>query len=189
MAPLTIDRLGWAYIGVDVAWTVMLICGMSFLFYHRELPCIRIRRLPVLFAGTIALHLYGVVCVLGYTIGAVVPCVAMFWVMRYGHLCFCLSDNQLTIPSIYLPLGIAMFHAANSQFLHIASRQKQFTRLSLLSDNAPLKQDEAEQLSYSRWRRIVRGVERADRIDRMMLFIGLGLAVQVKFLNGAIGSR
>lgn len=82
-----------------------------------------------------------------------------------------------------------MFHAANSQFLHIASRQKQFTRLSLLSDNAPLKQDEAEQLSYSRWRRIVRGVERADRIDRMMLFIGLGLAVQVKFLNGAIGSR
>jgi hypothetical protein len=75
-----------------------------------------------------------------------------------------------------------MFHAANSQFLHVASRQKQFARLSLLSEK-PLKEDEAEQLSGSRWRRILRGVERADKIDRMMLYIGVGLAVQVKLFN------
>ena len=72
-----------------------------------------------------------------------------------------------------------MFHAANSQFLHVASRQKQFARLSLLSEK-PLKEDEAEHLSGSRWRRILRGVERADRIDRMMLYIGIGLTVQVR---------
>ena len=185
-----LDGVGWAYIGVDIAWAVALTSGMSFLFYHRELPCIRIRKLPLLFAGIIPLHLYGTVCLLSYPVGAVVPCVAMFWVMRYAHLLLLpLLYNQLTTCSIYLPFGIAMFHASNSQFLHVASRQKQFTRLSLLSDNAPLKQDEAEQLSYSRWRRILRGVERADRIDRMMLLIGVGLAVQVRFPNVAIGSR
>ncbi|KAJ4295561.1 hypothetical protein N0V90_007574 [Kalmusia sp. IMI 367209] len=71
-----------------------------------------------------------------------------------------------------------MFHAANSQFLHVASRQKQFARLSLLSDQAPIKEEEAEQLANSRWRRILRGLERADRIDRMMVFIGVGLVLQ-----------
>jgi hypothetical protein len=85
MADLVVTPLGWAYIGFDIAWTVALICGMLFLFHHRELPCIRIRRLPILFAGTIALHLYGFVCVLGYTIGTLVPCIALFWIMRYAN--------------------------------------------------------------------------------------------------------
>ncbi|KAF2449202.1 hypothetical protein P171DRAFT_187887 [Karstenula rhodostoma CBS 690.94] len=162
MADLVIDRLAWAYIGIDIAWTVALICGMGFLYYHRELPCIRIRRLPILFLGIIPLHLYGFICVIGYVLGALVPCTAMFWIM-----------------SIYLPFGIAMFQTANSQFLYIASRQKQFAHLSLQSDQAPLKQEEAERLSNSRWRRILRGVDRADKIERMMVYIGLGLAVQL----------
>ena len=85
MADLVVTPLGWAYIGFDIAWTVALICGMLFLFHHRELPCIRIRRLPILFAGTIALHLYGFICVLGYTIGPLVPCIALFWIMRYAN--------------------------------------------------------------------------------------------------------
>ncbi|KAL5374050.1 hypothetical protein DPSP01_012231 [Paraphaeosphaeria sporulosa] len=162
MAGLVLDRLGWAYIGLDIAWMVALVCGMGFLYYHRELPCIRIRRLPILFLGIIPLHLYGFVCVLGYVLGALVPCQAMFWVM-----------------SIYLPFGIAVFQTANSQFLHVASRQKQFAHLSLQSDHAPLKQEEAERLSNSRWRRILRGVDRADKIERMMVYIGIGLAVQL----------
>jgi hypothetical protein len=81
--------------------------------------------------------------------------------------------------SIYLPFGIAMFHAANSQFLHIASRQKQFARMSALSEPSPVDEKQAERLASSRFQRILRGVERADKIDRMMLWIGIGLAVQV----------
>jgi hypothetical protein len=83
MADLVVDSLGWAYIGIDIIWTVALVCGMGFLYYHRELPCIRIRRLPILFLGIVPLHLYGFVCVLGYVLGSLVPCVAMFWIMRY----------------------------------------------------------------------------------------------------------
>ncbi|KAL1591649.1 hypothetical protein SLS60_011647 [Paraconiothyrium brasiliense] len=66
-----------------------------------------------------------------------------------------------------------------SQFLHVASRQKQFAHLSLMSDQAPLKEEEAEKLANSRWRRILRGVERADKIERQMVYIGLGLAVEL----------
>lgn len=72
-----------------------------------------------------------------------------------------------------------MFQTANSQFHYVASRQKQFARLSLQSDQAPLKQEEAERLSSSRWRRIMRGVDRADNIERMMVYIGIGLALQL----------
>lgn len=94
MAGLVLDHLGWAYIVLDIVWTVALISGMGFLYYHRELPCIRIRRLPILFLGIIPLHFYGFVCVLGYVLGSLVPCVAMFWVMRYMlYYGFCQSNN------------------------------------------------------------------------------------------------
>lgn len=39
---------------------------------------------------------------------------------------------------------------------------------------------EAERLANSRFRRILRGVERADRINRMMVWIVVGLAIQVR---------
>lgn len=90
-----------------------------------------------------------------------------------------LSMPVLKLKSIYLPFGIAMFQAANSQFLHVASRQKQYAHLRSLSDQKPLAEEQAERLANSRWRRILRGVERADRIDRMMVFIAVGLGFQV----------
>lgn len=85
----------------------------------------------------------------------------------------------LTKSSIYLPFGFAMFHAANSQFLHIASRQKQYLRLGSLHDEKPLLEDEAERLANSRWRRRFRGIDRADNLDRMMIYIAIGLLVEV----------
>lgn len=95
-----------------------------------------------------------------------------------GSLCS-MQSHMLTCTSIYLPFGIAMFQAANSQFLHIASRQKQYAHMSSLSDRKPLEEDQAERLANSRWRRILRGVERADRIKATMMWIGVGLVIQV----------
>lgn len=80
--------------------------------------------------------------------------------------------------SIYLPLGIALFHAANTQFLHIASRQKHFARMSSLKEHTSINEEKAQEVSNSRWRRIVAGVERADNIGRTLIFIGIGMAVQ-----------
>lgn len=162
MPEAKLDALGWTYIGLTLAWTAALVGGMLFLQRHRHLPCIQIRRLPLLFAGVGSLHAYGCVALSVYTFFPIFPCNSEFWLM-----------------SIYLPFGIAMFHAANSQFLHIASRQKQFARMSTLSDRRPLDERQAERLAYSRFSRILRGVERADKIDRMMVWIGIGIVAQV----------
>ncbi|KAF2874261.1 hypothetical protein BDV95DRAFT_488517 [Massariosphaeria phaeospora] len=165
MAQANLDRLGWFYIGFALTWTVALAGGMVFLYTHRHLPCLRIRRLPLLFLGVISLHIYGMISISMYVVGSMVSCASEFWLM-----------------SVYLPFGIAMFHASNSQFLHIASRQKQYAHMSTLKDHKPIDQDEAERLANNRWKRISGGVERADRIGRMMTFIGIALAVQLALL-------
>jgi hypothetical protein len=163
MAQANLDTLGKTYIGLTVAWTCTLLAGISFLWYHRRLPCLQIRRLPLVFLAVSALHAYGAACLVGYVIAPLLVCTVEYWIM-----------------SIWLPFGIAMFHASNSQFLHIASRQKQYIRTSSLAGNPPMKEAQAERLAHSRFRRIVHGVERADRIDRMMIWIGAGLIVQVR---------
>lgn len=162
MAGAILDALGCIYMALALAWTFALMGAMYFLHRHRDLPSLQIRRLPILFAGVFPLHCYGALTLIMYVVGPICPCSAEFWVM-----------------SIYLPFGIAMFQAANSQFLHIASRQKQFARMSALSDTKPVNLEDAERLANSRFKRIIRGVERADKIDRMMVWIGIGIAVQV----------
>jgi hypothetical protein len=157
-----LDTLGVTYLCLAIVWTLALIAGMLFLHHHRDLPTLQIRRLPIVFAGMGSLHCYGALSLVIYVIGPMTPCTAEFWIM-----------------SIYLPFGIAMFQAANSQFLHIASRQKQFARMSALSEPRPVDERNAQRLANSRLRRIIRGVERADKIDRMMVWIGIGLAAQV----------
>lgn len=163
MAQAVLDTLGRAYLGLAIAWTVALAAGILFLHHHRHLPCLQIRRLPLVFAAVCSLHMYGAVCCIAYVIAPLAPCTAEFWLM-----------------SIYLPFGIAMFHAANSQFLHIASRQKRFVRRSTISSYS-LDEQQAERLANSRFRRILKGVERADKIERMMVWIGIGLAIQVRW--------
>ncbi|PSN73486.1 hypothetical protein BS50DRAFT_483289 [Corynespora cassiicola Philippines] len=164
MTQLKMDRLGWTYMGLGIAWTVALFGAMLFLHVHRHLPCLRIRRLPLVFVGVLSIHVYGFLCLIGYCLSPILSCTAEFWVM-----------------SIFLPFGLAVFHAANSQFLHIASRQKQYAHMSSLKDHKPIEVDEEEarRLANSRWKRITKGVERADKIDRMMAFIVVGLVVQL----------
>lgn len=164
MAQTELSKLAWVYIGLAIGWTVALAVGLSFLYVHRHMPFLAIRRLPILFLGIISLHIYGVLCCIGYSIMSHIVCTAEFWLM-----------------SIYLPFGFAMFHAANSQFLHVASRQKQFTHLNSFTERktTEIEEHHAERLASSRFQRVLRGVERADRIDRLMVYISIGLAVQL----------
>ncbi|KAF2110779.1 hypothetical protein BDV96DRAFT_615244 [Lophiotrema nucula] len=161
MATAHLDSVGWTYMGLAIAWTVALFTGIAFLYFHRHLPSLQIRRLPLVFTAVLSLHAYGFVCLIAYVIAPLAPCSAEYWMM-----------------SIWLPFGIAMFQAANTQFLHVASRQRTFVRNSMKSYSS-LDEKQAEQLASSRWRRILRGVDRADSIDRMLYFIGGGLIVQL----------
>jgi len=120
------------------------------------------RKLPLLFAGVGALHIYGAISIWAYPFGAYFPCTVIFWMM-----------------SILVPFGMAMFQAANTQFLHVASRQKQIAHMSTLSDKMPISEKEAASMGNNRIKRIISGVERADRVDRSLFFICAGMVFQV----------
>lgn len=121
------------------------------------------RRLPLLFAGVGALHIYGAISIWAYPFGAYFPCSVIYWMMN-----------------ILVPFGMAMFQAANTQFLHVASRQKQLAHMSTLKDQKPISEKEAAAMGNNRLKRIVSGVERADRVNRSLLFIAIGMVLQVR---------
>lgn len=100
--------------------------------------------------------------------------------MAYPAAAYFSCTNIFWLMSILLPCGIAIFHAANSQFLHLASRQKQFARTSTLKDHKPIDEEKARAVANSRWQRIISGRERADNINRTLFFIGAGMVLQVR---------
>ncbi|KAI1881647.1 hypothetical protein JX265_000473 [Neoarthrinium moseri] len=162
MAEVQFSTLGWFYIGLTAAITVLLLWGMVFLHRHRRLPFLQIRRLPVVFAAVINLHLYAAVCMTGYTIGPVVPCDAQFWVM-----------------SIYLPLGMALLQAANSQFLYVASQQRKFARFNNLEDYTTFEKCRPVDTSLPWWKQQIDRVKRMDKMTRVLVYIGIGMTIEL----------
>ncbi|KAI0472741.1 hypothetical protein GGR56DRAFT_697381 [Xylariaceae sp. FL0804] len=152
--------LGWAYIGVGAAWTVILTGGVIFLHRHRRLPSLQIRRLPLVFSAVLLLHIFALSCMFGPMIGPLVPCDAQFWVM-----------------SIYLPFGMALLQAANSHFQHVASQQRKYAELSNLEDRSfaekPLPADKTLPL----WRRALQRFRRADKTSKDLMYIYLAMVV------------
>lgn len=102
-----------------------------------------------------------------YMMGPGFPCSAEFWIM-----------------SIYLPLGIALFHASNSQFLYLASRQKHFAHGSMKEEDF-FSDVKTHAVSEKKpWKRLVAVVGRTGDADQTLIYIGIGLVVQV-FLHKA----
>jgi hypothetical protein len=162
MARANLTILGWSYIGVTIGWSIILLCGMFFLWSHRQLPFLQIRRLPLVFTALVLLHIYGAACMVAFTIGPLVPCDAQFWVM-----------------SVYLPFGMALLQAANSQFLHVASQQKKFAQLSNLEEKA-LPEKSAVDPSLGWWKRAWLKVWKVDKTTRTVIFIGIGMVLEVR---------
>lgn len=163
MANIVFTSLGIAYIVLDVVWTAFLVAGLWFLYRHRRLPFLQIRRLPLVFAAIICLHVYGFVCTLGITVGQVVPCDAQFWIM-----------------SIYLPFGMALLQAANSQFLFIASRQKKYATFNNLDDLSISDKALPIDPSLPWWKKQGAKMRRLDKVDRILVYIGIGMIIEVR---------
>merc|ERR1712000_15388 len=106
-----VDNLGTFYICFAVAWTSILVGCMVFLYRKRDMPIVRIRGLPLSFGAVILLHLYWLAVQTGYIYGPFMSGGVEFWIM-----------------GIWLPFGIALFHASNSRFLYVAEMQKRFIR-------------------------------------------------------------
>jgi hypothetical protein len=155
-----LNTTAWVYIAITIAWTLMLACGMGFLFHYRKIPGLRLRRPPLVFVSIISLHCYWTVCMLGYIIAPFAPCAAGFWMM-----------------SIYLPIGVAIFHLANSRFLDVASRQSQFTRHSLgIRNDKRLPEKKS-------WKNFFVKTGQGANINRMTITIAIPLAIQVRITS------
>lgn len=162
-AHLTINNVGWTYIGITVGWTVILYTAFGFLWYHRQLPQIQMRRLPLVFVAMTMLHLYWILCMIGYVIGPVAPCAAEYWVM-----------------SILVPFGIAIFQVANTQFLHIASQQRRYASFCSLDSLAwERRVSVLDGQTGSFWQRISKRLQKVDQITRMVIYVGIGMTIQV----------
>lgn len=90
-------------------WTVAVSLGMTYLILNRHSPVLRIRGIGLSLSAIVLLHLYWASVQFGVMIGPLMPGDVQFWIM-----------------GTYLPCGIALFHASNSRFLHVAKHQKKY---------------------------------------------------------------
>lgn len=133
-------------------WTIIIASGIAFLIVNRKAPVLRVRGLGLSLAAVIMLHLYWITIQIGLMLGPVTPGDAEFWVM-----------------GLYLPLGIALFHASNSRFLHVAKAQKKYTQ----RDSTP------ESPSDSKKGGLVDRFRRLDYSKKIIVVVGFGMLVQI----------
>ncbi|EPS29448.1 hypothetical protein PDE_04397 [Penicillium oxalicum 114-2] len=104
LSPASIWWVVWGCV-----WTALVVAGMAYLVKNRDMPTLRIRGLALSLSSIVLLHLFGWVCQFGLLIGALMPGDTQYWVM-----------------GTYLPCGIALFHASNARFLHVAKLQRKY---------------------------------------------------------------
>ncbi|PHH89505.1 hypothetical protein CDD83_5948 [Cordyceps sp. RAO-2017] len=142
----------WA--SLACVWTALLVAGMAYLVSRRNTPMLRIRGLSLSLAAIVLLHLYWISVQLGTMIGPLAPGDAEFWIM-----------------GIYLPFGIALFHASNSRFLHIAEAQKKYLHGSHRSDGVAAR-SRSKRGVFARFRRL-------DYTSKILIVVGMGMLFQL----------
>lgn len=144
---LNLDALGIFYMVLCGSWTLLVALGMGYLWRRRNLPLVKVRGIRLSFTAIAFLHTYWMAVQFASVVSPF-PAQAQFWIM-----------------GIYLPAGIALFHASNSRFLYVAQQQRRFTQKS----PRPLV-DHYKKLG--RWE--VRG-----HTAKVVVLIGVGMLVQV----------
>ncbi|KAJ4128306.1 hypothetical protein NW754_002298 [Fusarium falciforme] len=145
-----LDALGIFWMVFTFAWTFMLAGGMYFLWRRRNTPLLRIRGLPLSFTAIILLHLYWVAVQTAYVWFPLATPQVEYWVM-----------------STYLPFGIALFHASNSRFLHVAKTQKQLFAAS--SHEKPRRSESGPKGRF----------QTLNYTKKILVLVGLGMAFQL----------
>lgn len=147
---LNLDAAGVFWASWCGVWTLLVGAGMGFLWYRRDTPLLKIRGLNLSFAAIAFLHTYWMAVQMAY-IADPFPPQAEYWIM-----------------GIYLPFGIALFHASNSRFLYIARQQRRkFVRKSSQHGVS------TPPTVFGRFRRL-------SHTRKMLVVIGMGMALQVR---------
>ncbi|KAH7255965.1 hypothetical protein BKA59DRAFT_490166 [Fusarium tricinctum] len=145
------EGVGIVWIAFSAVWTILLVAGMAFLYRRRDMPILRIRGLLISFGAVILLHLYWLAVQWVYVVALLFPPAVEFWIM-----------------SLWLPFGIALFHASNSRFLYVAKSQKKL----FASDNARPKSEQVKK------RGLIGRYCSLDYTNRMLVLVGLGMLFQ-----------
>ena len=154
------DAVGKWWVAWCCAWSACLFAGIAYLISKRHVPSVRIRGLTLTITGVLMLHVYWVLCAIGYVIGPVLPEMTEFWVM-----------------STYLPAGLACFQAANAQLLHVARLQERYAKPGGL-EGAVRRRSVDGGLPW--WKRTVERFRGADSRVRMLIYIAIALVFQVR---------
>ncbi|KYK54384.1 hypothetical protein DCS_06342 [Drechmeria coniospora] len=162
-SPALWDRVGVFFISYCAAWSTLVVAGMAFCWFNRHSPVLRLRGLPLSFTAIIFLHAYWILAQITYPIGRTIPVVLAY-------------DIQYFFMGIWFPLGIALFHASNSRFLHVAKLQRQFTL-----SGAPRPGVAACDGTGRSWLCRLGCVTYTKRV---MIFVGDGMALQVLLTVG-----
>jgi len=156
-----LDGLGIFYISVIAVWTAALIPGIVLLIKNRNLPYIRMRNVPLVVSAVCVIHVYWILCLAAYVLNGFFPCSTEYWIM-----------------SIYLPLGIALYHASNTQLLHVAGLQKQYAE----NDRMDVYKEKAQTQNRG-WRRPVSKFMSYGATKKTMSCIVVGMLVQVRIMG------
>ncbi|KAJ4267129.1 hypothetical protein NW762_003227 [Fusarium torreyae] len=148
-----LDGLGIFWIVFTFAWSFILAGGMYFLWRRRDMPMLRIRDLPLSFAAIILLHIYWGAVQTGYVYFPLFTPAGEYWIM-----------------SIYFPFGIALFHASNSRFLHVAKQQKE---LFAIDEKSP-----SRNRNGSRRGSLLGRFQSLDYSKKILITIGIGMVFQ-----------
>lgn len=158
-----LDKVGWAYIGIVIGWTTILFSAMGFLWTRRQLPHLQIRRLPLAFTSIICLHIYWTLVTLAYVIGPFVPCGLEYWFM-----------------SMLVPLGIAFFQVANTQFLHVATQQKRYASIQSVNGSPQgATRSILDGQAGSFWHKTQSRLRKMDKITRLCVYVAIGMALEI----------
>ncbi|KAJ5807986.1 hypothetical protein N7474_009255 [Penicillium riverlandense] len=146
ITPVSIWWVCWA--GV---WTVCVALGMAYLIVHRNTPTVRIRGLGLSLSAVVLLHMYWASVQTGVMIGPVMPGDAQYWIM-----------------GTYLPCGMALFHASNSRFLHVAKLQKKYVQPRNSVCGSP-----------SQRRSLISRFHRLPYTTKTLIIVGILMVVQI----------
>ena len=156
---INLDSLGQLYLAFAAVWTILLLLGIAFLISNRKLPFLRVRKLPLGILAVCTLHVYWCLCMLAYVLNGFFACSMEYWVM-----------------STYLPIGIALYQASNTQLRHVAGLQQQ------IASSRTLRLPDRKAVHLRGWRRLAAKWSSCSLTERAMTCVLYGIAIQVRLL-------
>lgn len=150
---LHLDAVGIFWACLAATWTLALVAGIAFLLLKRDAQPLRIRGVPLSVCAVTLLHCYWISVQLGYIVRNVMPGDAEYWIM-----------------GTWLPLGIALFHASNSRFLHVARAQRRFMP----------QEGERQEPQKAAHGGLLARFRRMEHTNKVFTLVGAGMVFQVE---------